>query len=81
LFITLAGVNALSFYATSWGRATADNAIPEAPKAAKLAAVISLSLWISVIVCGRLLTFFRPGDCPPSGPGLIADCTPHSKAR
>ena len=81
LFIMLAGVNALMFYKTSWGRATADNAVPDAPRAAKVAAVISLSVWISVIVCGRLLTFFRPGPCPTSGPGLIADCTPHSKAR
>jgi len=81
LFIMLAGANALTFYATSWGRATAANAPPEAPRAAKLIAVVSLSLWIGVIVCGRLLTFFRPGPCPTSGPGLIADCTPNSKAR
>ena len=77
----LAGANALTFYATSWGRATADNAIPDAPRAAKFAAAISLSLWICVIVCGRLLTFFRPGDCPASGPGIIADCTPSSKTH
>ena len=81
LFIMLAGANALTFYATSWGRATADNAIPDAPRPAKFAAAISLSLWIAVIVCGRLLTFFRPGDCPASGPGLIADCTPSSKTH
>ena len=79
LFIAIAGVNALMFYKTSWGRATADNAVPDAPRAAKVAATISLSLWIGVIVCGRLLTFFRPGDCPASGPGLIADCTPRAK--
>ncbi len=81
LFIMLAGINALAFYRTSWGRATAHNAPPEAPRAAKFAAIVSLSLWIGVIVCGRLLTFFRPGDCPASGPGIIADCTPHSMAR
>src|SRR5262249_43890413 len=81
LFIMLAGANALTFYATSWGRATANNAIPDAPKAAKFAAAISLSLWICVIVCGRLLTFFRPGDCPASGPGIIADCTPRTTAN
>jgi len=76
LFIMLAGANALAFYATSWTRVTAAHASPEAPRAAKAIAVVSLSLWIGVIVCGRLLTFFRPGDCPASGPGLIADCTP-----
>jgi hypothetical protein len=79
MFIAIAGINALMFYKTSWGRATADNAIPDAPKAAKVAAVISLSVWISVIVCGRLLTFYRPGPCPKEGPGLIADCTPRAK--
>ena len=79
LFIAIAGANALTFYATSYGRATAENAPAEAPRTAKLIAVVSLSLWIGVIVCGRLLTFFRPGPCPASGPGLIADCTPRSR--
>ena len=81
LFIIIAGANALAFYATSFGRATAEGAPPDAPRAAKAIAVVSLSLWIGVIVCGRLLTFFRPGDCPAIGPGFIADCTPSSKAR
>ena len=80
LFIMIAGLNALLFYVTSWGRVNADGTI-NAPRAGKMAAVISLSMWISVIVCGRLLTFYRPGPCPKEGPGLIADCTPHSKVR
>jgi hypothetical protein len=77
----LAGANALTFYITTYRRATAPNAPSDAPRAAKLVAVVSLSLWIGVIVCGRLLTFFRPGDCPPEGPGAIADCTPRSTSR
>ena len=81
LFIMLAGANALTFYLTSYGRATKPDAPAEAPRSAKLIAAISLSLWIGVIVCGRLLTFFRPGPCPTSGPGLIADCTPKSAAN
>jgi hypothetical protein len=80
LFIMLAGANALTFYITTYRRATAPNAPSDAPRAAKAVAVVSLSLWIAVIVCGRLLTFFRPGDCPSSGPGIIADCTPRSAA-
>jgi hypothetical protein len=79
LFIAIAGANALFFYATSWGRATAANASPDAPRLAKAVAVVSLSMWIGVIVCGRLLTFYRPGGCPKSGPGLIADCNPRIK--
>ena len=78
LFIAIAGLNALLFYVTSWGRVNADGTI-SAPRAARTAAVISLSMWISVIVCGRLLTFYRPGPCPREGPGLIADCTPRAK--
>jgi len=77
LFIMIAGLNALLFYVTSWGRVNADGTI-HAPRAGKVAAVISLSMWISVIVCGRLLTFYRPGPCPKEGPGFIADCTPRS---
>jgi len=80
LFILIAGLNALLFYVTSWGRVNADGTI-NAPRAGKMAAVISLSMWISVIVCGRLLTFYRPGPCPKEGPGVIADCTPNSRAR
>ena len=76
LFVAIAGANALLFYATSWGRATAKTASPDAPSTAKLAAVVSLSMWVGVIVCGRLLTFYRPGPCPTAGPGWIADCTP-----
>jgi hypothetical protein len=80
LFIMLAGANALTFYVTTYRRATAPDASPDAPRTAKVVAVVSLSLWIGVIVCGRLLTFFRPGDCPAEGPGVIADCTPRSTA-
>src|SRR5438477_1325498 len=78
LFIAVAGLNALLFYVTSWGRVNADGTI-NAPRAGKAAAVISLSMWICVIVCGRLLTFYRPGGCPASGPGFIADCNPRIK--
>ena len=81
LFILIAGLNALTFYGTAWTRATADGAAPDAPRAAKIVAVISLSMWISVIVCGRLLTFYRPGLCPQEGPGLVADCIPASKTH
>ncbi len=55
LLIALAGVNALSFHlgvfraAASWPAA--------APALAKLHAVASLVLWISVISCGRLLAY------------------------
>jgi len=33
-------------------------------------------LWISVLVAGRLLTFYRPFPCEPAGPGFLATCIP-----
>jgi hypothetical protein len=76
LFIAIAGANALLFYATSWRRVAAADAPLDAPRAAKLAAVISLSMWIGVIVAGRLLTFHRPFPCEPGEAGFLADCIP-----
>jgi hypothetical protein len=57
----VAGVNILAFYGTS--------AFPEmkklppgadAPPRIKLIAGISLAIWVGVLICGRLITFFRP---------------------
>ena len=76
LFITAAGVNALTFYLTSYRRVAADGAPDDAPLAAKVSAAVSLSLWIGVIVAGRLLTFYRPFPCQPPEPGFIATCIP-----
>src|SRR5262245_20442671 len=59
-FITVAGLNALAFYATSYRRVTAAGAPDAAPPLAKIIAAVSLSLWIAVMVAGRLLTFYRP---------------------
>lgn len=79
LFMGLAGVNALAFYLTTSKRAMGPGASDDAPRAAKVIAICSVSLWIGVIVCGRLLTFFRPGVCGPEGPGFLAYCIPRVK--
>ena len=76
LFIVAAGMNALTFYLTSYRRVTADGAPDDAPLAAKVSAAVSLSLWIGVIVAGRLLTFYRPFPCQPPEPGFLATCIP-----
>jgi len=80
LFMTIAGLNALTFYVTVYRRTTAPDAPADAPRFAKVIAATSLSMWIAVIVCGRLLTFYRPGPCPRSGPGFLAECIPAKKA-
>jgi hypothetical protein len=76
LFMATAGFNALAFYLTSYRRTTAPGASPEAPRTAKVIAAASLVLWISVLVAGRLLTFYRPFPCDAQGPGMLATCIP-----
>lgn len=55
LLIALAGLNALSFHAGIYRSAAAWHGA--APALAKTHAVASLSLWIAVISCGRLLAY------------------------
>ena len=76
LFIGIAGANALVFYATAYRRIAAPGAPLDAPRVAKGIAVVSLSMWIGVIVAGRLLTFHRPFPCEPGEAGFLADCIP-----
>lgn len=77
LFMAAAGLNAAAFYVTSYRAATAPDAPADAPPLAKIIAVLSLSLWIGVIIAGRLLTFYRPFPCGPEGPGILAECLPN----
>ena len=76
LFIAAAGLNALAFYLTCYRGVTADGAPADAPRTAKIIAAVSLSLWVSVIVAGRLLTFYRPVPCQPPEPGFLSTCIP-----
>jgi hypothetical protein len=79
LFMAVAGFNALAFYLTVSRRTMGPGAGDDAPRAAKIIAAASLCLWAAVIVCGRLLTFYRPDLCGPDGPGMIADCIPQRR--
>lgn len=56
----VAGSNVLFFYRFVFARVRDAAAGAEAPRAAKVAAAISLTCWIGVIVCGRLITYYRP---------------------
>jgi hypothetical protein len=47
-----------------------------APLPARIIAAASLLLWMAVIVCGRLLTFYRPGWCGAGPSAFLADCIP-----
>lgn len=77
-FITIAGANAGVFYLTSYRDVFADGALLKAPRRAKVIATISLSAWLGVIICGRLLTFYRPVQCvyEPQAIGVLLACDP-----
>ncbi len=82
LFMALAGLNVAAFYlTTTWRRMRALQPGERAPRRARLIALASLCLWIGVIVCGRLLTFYRPVGCGSKAPGFLADCIPRGSQR
>ena len=62
LFILLAGLNVLLFYATGLARRV-DAVGPgdDAPAAAKAVAAVSLFLWVGVMFWGRMLPFLMTG--------------------
>jgi hypothetical protein len=59
-FMTLAGLNVALFYSTAFREVRALPAGATAPLRARVITGISLLSWIAVLVCGRLLTFYRP---------------------
>ena len=61
LFMVVAGLNVLAFYGTAAFRELGTlEPDAEAPVGAKIIAGTSLGMWVAVLICGRLLTFFRP---------------------
>ena len=75
-FIIIAGVNANLFYLTSFRQAFGPTARFDAPRRAKVIAAISLCAWMTVIVSGRLITFFRPGPCYGEQTTVLLTCDP-----
>lgn len=76
MFLAIAGTNAAMFYLSSFRRVFGPGASLDAPRRAKLIAAISLCAWLAVIVCGRLITFFRPGPCFETNTSLLLTCDP-----
>jgi hypothetical protein len=61
LFMAIAGINLLFFYATSsFGEMKQLPAGADALPRVKLIAGTSLAMWVAVLICGRMLTWFRP---------------------
>jgi uncharacterized membrane protein len=77
LFLVLAGLNVLVFYTSAFRRLAALGPGVEPPLITKLFGATSLICWIAVIVCGRLITFYRPGLCSPAERlAFILQCIP-----
>jgi uncharacterized membrane protein len=76
LFMALAGLNVLAFYLTTFRKVKVLGSGDDAPRLAKVMASASILLWISVLVCGRLLTFYRPDLCGAERAGFLSTCIP-----
>jgi len=60
IFLVLAGLNVLIFNATI-GRSVADwDLSPKTPRAAKVAAVVSIVLWVAIVAAGRAIAYALP---------------------
>lgn len=75
LFLSLAGLNVLVFYLTMFRRVNALGPAGADPYSAKVAGAVSLICWMSIIVCGRMITFYRPFLCREDDViGFLAHC-------
>lgn len=73
LFLALAGVNVVVFYLTIFRRVRVLGPGAPEPHLARINGAASLIFWIGVIICGRLITFYRPDLCGEAV-GFLADC-------
>ena len=60
LFMLIAGINMLWFYTTTSNQVKATTAGISVSTRAKIFAAVSLISWGVIIICGRLITYFRP---------------------
>lgn len=59
-FMLVAGINMLFFYATTAEHIKSQQPTTAAIQRSKLLGAVSLGCWLIVIVCGRLITYYRP---------------------
>ncbi len=75
LCVLIAGLNVAVFYLATFRKVAALQADAPWPVSARLAGGVSMALWITVIICGRMITFFRPAVCKAADvAGFIASC-------
>lgn len=75
LCLLLAGGNVAFFYLALFRRVSALGPGEQPPALARVSGAVSLVLWTIVIVCGRMITFFRPSGCDVGeAVGFLAEC-------
>jgi hypothetical protein len=63
--LALVGVHAWVFHKSVYGNTEAIDKMPAIPRVAKVAACISLALWLGIMSCGRWIAYYeRPEDRP-----------------
>jgi len=60
VFLILAGLNVLIFNATIGRKVAEWDLAPKTPRAAKVAAVISIVLWVAIVAAGRAIAYALP---------------------
>jgi hypothetical protein len=60
LSMMIAGINVAFFYTAMFRKLKDLGPGENAPLPARIVGGVSLACWLSVIACGRLLTFYRP---------------------
>jgi len=56
--LTVAALNVVYFHLVPYRSVAAWDAVNDAPFAARAAALLSITVWIGVITCGRLIAYF-----------------------
>jgi len=56
----IAGANVLCFYRFVYAPVRDSSGGAIAPQSARIMAAVSLVCWVGIIVCGRLITYYRP---------------------
>jgi len=75
LCLILAGLNVAFFYLVVFRRIRTLPPGQPLPILARVSGGVSLVLWLTVIVCGRMITFFRPALCRgEEALQFVADC-------
>ena len=60
MFMFLTGINVIIFYTTTYRDVAGVKVGGHTPKIARIIGGVSLVLWLAIITCGRLITFYRP---------------------